>query len=537
MAAEDTSRSAAAQAAVLRTRDWPVLKTLYRLAYRVSLALFSIAFNLTFGRCGALYLRRGMASGDWTPGVSDIDLLAILDSAGSEPESRSIQKLWRLYGAFKRIFPFFGELQIAAPPEIAAYARWGGYRAREMRRWRLLCGMPSAMPFAAAPQPGPRLFYLQEALSSYLSLAQLYFETAGRRSPPAFGFKARKFFIDVARFGRACLRDGEELASRERQLDRLAEDGRLTAAEILRKPQKVSRNDVQALLLEAMTLADKACAGYFPASKSEASAIAPPEKGLWRDLAEFKDPDPELWSGRLSALKALDLPGGAGFFMDSLFRWFVVLDSLPAPEKFSGLAGLMDRWHLHDNAFAAPGWVLTYRILQGLMFSPHLDSPFLAFALGPRGSAEKAWVLKHGREFPLWDKYYRLQWNVDLARLFAPRPDDLAALSRQAMAEFALSEKTLALDSSHGHNAYRLFFLLSRLMGPRVCLKEQRPCDAQDMGDLLKRFAADFPDARPWLARLEAQWLKKTEAEVNGRPPGELLPWLGPLSQEIPRPR
>jgi len=508
----------AVRAAAIRTRNRPAFLALYRAVYRGALALFSAAFRLSFQKHGALYLRRGMAGRDWLPGISDIDLLAVLDG-GAQAESGAALKLWRLHQGFKRVFPFFGEIQIANPLEIGGYVREGGWRAREMPRWKTLRGKALEIALPAARNSELGLFHLQEALGAYLSLAQTYFGSAGEKEPPEFGFKVSKFFTDVFRHGQAAAEGSGEIPTRR---EYLALAGSRIAAEwikILRRPEAIGRNEALQLLLAAMAFADEACLNHFSPLKSRRRPLESPNKSEWYDVAGSPDPNFALWSRRMRTLAALHLPGGCGFFMDNLFRWFVVLDRPPALEQFKILSHRLDRWHLRENAFSAPGWIFTYNILQGLIYSPFLDSPFLAFGLGPTGSPERMWLLKHSRKRQIWSQYYRLQWNIDTSRLFSPDQAEMETLARQTAAALNLSFRALALDPAAGHNAYRIFFLLSRVLSLRLYLDEGSPIDAQDADSVLDCYRIRFPASEPWMTRLESQWLGRDESEINAGPP------------------
>jgi len=503
------------RAAAIRTRNRPVFLGLYRAIYRGALGLFSAAFRLDFKGRGALYLRRGMAGREWLPGISDIDLLAAVDDDGPE----AVLKLWRLYLSFKRIFPFFGELQIAEPRELDGYAQAGGWRAHEMPEWKIASGRPAKIKESAAAKSGLGLFHLQESLAAYLSLAQTYFGAAEKKEPPEFGFKASKFFIDVFRHGQAAMERARNIPTRREYLAVIGSHVSAKTAKTLERPEKIGRSEAFELLLAAMIFADETCVRHFSDSVGRRLPLQSPNAGEWYDLVGSPDPNFALWSRRARTLAVLDIPGGCGLFMDNLFRWFIVLDRPPSPQKFKILAARMDRWHLRENAFSAPGWAFTYNILQGLLYSPFLDSPFLAHGLGPPGTPGRIWLLKHSRRYPLWNQYYRLQWNVDARRLFAPDRAEMATLARQTAAALKLSARALALDPETGHNAYRIFFLLSRVLGPRLYLEDGSPLDAQDADDLLQRYRARFPDSEPWIRRLESEWLSRPEAEANAEAP------------------
>ncbi len=526
---------AALRAWVIRTRDRPAWLSLYRSIYRGAIALFSAAVFVRFRNRASLYLRRGMTRRDWTPGISDVDLIAILDGQACV-ETEAAQKLWWLYRGFKRFFPFFGELQITTPNEIRDYARHGGWRAREMPDWLPLGGRPALDRVPDGDASALKLFHLQEALAAYLSLAQTYFETAGKKEPPEFGFKTSKFFIDVLRHGCAAAHGALEVPSRQEFLGETRSGAAPESAKILRRPEEIDRDWARRLLLEAMNFAEEACGRHFSGQSRTQFAVESPNAAQWYDLAGSPDPHFALWSRRMRTLAALHIPGGCGFFMDNLFRWFIVLDHPPTPEHFEVLAARMDRWHLRENAFSAPGWALTYNILQGLLHSPFLDSPFLAHGLGPAGDPRKIWLLKHSRKHQIWDQYYRLQWNIDTSRLFAPNPKEMRTLARQTAAALNLSIRVLALDSKAGHNAYRIFFLLSRILAPRLYLNDGLPMDAQDADALLSRYREQFPESERWLTRLESEWLSQSETNANSAPAEAFFRSYGPFfeSQRSP---
>jgi hypothetical protein len=226
--------------------------------------------------------------------------------------------------------------------------------------------------------------------------------------------------------------------------------------------------------------------------------------------------------------------------MDTLFRWYVIAEAPPDRAALSALAGQMDRWHLTDNAFQAPGWLATYSILQGILAGPHLHAPCLwrSFTLAKPESPGPLCALAYSK-YPLWNGHYRLQWNFLSQRLHPPAGVQLQRAARQAAAELALAFRPFGLARDSGTPAYRLFYLYSRILSLRLFLERDIQADPHDIDALLAMYQTEYPESRPWLKRLETEWLCLSEDNLSGLSPDAVfyphLPFLQRTLDELLR--
>ncbi|MCX5796117.1 MAG: hypothetical protein NTY77_11530 [Elusimicrobia bacterium] len=492
---------------VIATRGWPLFGAGYCAAYGLAVRLAA----LLLAPLAALYLRRGLSRQGLTPGVSDVDLLAVLDIP-RDGEADLLRGLWRRYRLAKSLFPMLGELQVATKDELAAYLSCGGIRRLEAPGWQVLRGGAPPAP-APAGVDSARL-HLHEALAAYIFLSQTYFESAREPRLPDFGFRVAKGFLDVLRHASAA-QDGLPTA-----LERLRARSELTGSlpgdlrRGLEQPDLLDRDAGLRLLGLALSRIDGLCGGLaLPAASAPTGPAHSPPANAGCDG----------WPALLSALGP-----GTGLFMDTLFHWYVVLSGAPEPEALRKVAGLMDGWHLRDPRFQSAGWLVTRNVMQALLLVPHLDTPFFAWALGGPDRGDGLWVRALSRH-PLWAGHYRLRWKLG-GGLRPPGPEELRRSARQAASELALALRMFGLGSWAGGNSYRLFFLYSRVLSLRLFLERGVIVDPHDIDALLDAYAEHFPEARSWLERLAAEELRSPAAELDALDPAELfyrhLPFL-----------
>ena len=486
---------------VLRTRHWPVFGPLYRLYYRLAARLAALGLRAAIGRrLEALYLRRGLIGDSWEPGVSDIDLLAVLTPDAEDPAL--LRRLWSAYRSLKKPFPMLGELQVCSRAQLARFARHGGLRAAEMGGWRPLLGAAPPETTAGGPEA-----CLQEAAFSYLALLHSYFEwRAGRDSER---YKMAKAFLDAVRCARAaeCGRAVPDSRLQEIVVLRLRNEAALIDA--VEKPELLDAELAFKLVHVAFGVLDAVCAPTAPG----AAAVAP---------ARAEDVGEGIWARRLHALTAPGLPRPAGVFWDSLFRWYVVLDRPPEPLALRLLLEQMETWRRGEApvAIPQPGWLVSYGILQALALSPHLETPFFHRTLGLEATA---FWRRPASGSALWKDQVRWRWNVDLARLAPPQPEAQRALARQTAAEFSLSLPLFTAEAWSGANAYRLFYLYSRVLPLALYARTAAPCDPHDIDAVLAAYAAAFPEDASEISRLREETLTQSAATLDARDPAQLF--------------
>jgi hypothetical protein len=118
--AQDRTRKLV-RGAVLKTNPYPPFRVLNRLPYRWALrAVRKIA--RTIPEIRSIGVRNGFATGDWIPGLSDIDLLAIVSEDLDPGRGFAVVDSFRAsYFQLQRTFPMLGELIMLAEDDLDAW--------------------------------------------------------------------------------------------------------------------------------------------------------------------------------------------------------------------------------------------------------------------------------------------------------------------------------------------------------------------------------------------------------------------------------
>lgn len=431
---------------VLATKDGFAWRGLYWLAYAGGAAWLRLRLASERG-IAAARLHRGWRTGDWQPGVSDLDALAVARDLSGEDGARRVARLWRRYGSWKRLLPFLGEILLAERPEVDAFVRTGGARAAAVAR---TLGLD-------APPPGGRADDLVECAHAYTRLLQCAFSPGEPWARNARN--AEKSLLDVLRHGP--LREpGSPLLSRVEAAART----RSTALAALRASEPAD----QALAFsraaaEALSALDAAFS-----LKSEGAA----EPVFARGASEALD---ELY--------ACFGPAMTGALTDELYRSYVVLDARGSqPEELSpALAAAARRRPLIPGTLPVP---LTGGLWRALARSPYLEDPTRGLGFG----ASK--TLDAGRLFP---GVSQAAWGECLV----PAPSEaLRAAARPAAANFALTWRWLGAGGGNPRVVFH--YLISRALGLRLLLERGEAVPFFSLDPLLERCAGEFPElARP----------------------------------------
>ena len=176
-------------------------RQLFLLYYRAALSACA-ACGRADGGVEALLAHRGWTRGDWTPGVSDLDLFVVLGPGGQPVR-------WAAASAkLKKIFPVIGEWLCATRPELDLYSRHGDLRAAELAAFaRPLCGRGG---IGRGYRPGAaklRVDAWNECFHAHARLCNIFFS---RQPGEAGAYGARKSLLDLERYG-ACAAAGPEV--------------------------------------------------------------------------------------------------------------------------------------------------------------------------------------------------------------------------------------------------------------------------------------------------------------------------------------
>ena len=104
--------------AVLKTNaHWP-FSLLNPMPYSWAIRQFVKACQ-HFPEIRSVYLRHALLQGQWTPGLSDIDLTVIIDQRVARAEEFAfLAAFWKRIGLLQRVFPMLGEIQILSEAHL-----------------------------------------------------------------------------------------------------------------------------------------------------------------------------------------------------------------------------------------------------------------------------------------------------------------------------------------------------------------------------------------------------------------------------------
>lgn len=323
------------------TAGSPVFSAAYRGLYKAG-ALAAGAF-LRPGPDWSVHLYRGMASPDWTPGLSDMDLALLAPDLPPDGDWEAFSSLRRRLDRFRLVFPFTSEVLIAPSAAFSSLVSRWGLKGSEFRTASRPLAGPRLMPSPPA-EPGPA--DMTEAFYSYTIMFS-HFLSDGL--PPAFRKRnCLKGLADVRRY-----LDGTSPARASRKE---------YAASIGLDPDDTAASDPA----EAAFGAFRALHAASPAERS-----AEPRRGetpRWFNAHAFA-----------SACGALRDDAGcdAGVALDPLYRVYLILPDEAAGDRemFLRSCRALNSARARFRSFSAAPLALTrssFALLSGL---PYLNNP------------------------------------------------------------------------------------------------------------------------------------------------------------------
>lgn len=125
--------------AVLRSNAYWPLSILYRQPYHLAIKAF-VKLCCTYPEIKSVYLRHPLVEGNWTPGLSDIDLTIITrEGIVAEQEFDFLRSFWKKFRRIKKLFPMYGEIYVLSE---AYFELWQEveFEGSNAPNWSLLCG-------------------------------------------------------------------------------------------------------------------------------------------------------------------------------------------------------------------------------------------------------------------------------------------------------------------------------------------------------------------------------------------------------------
>lgn len=463
--------------AVLRTREVPGLRALYRGAYAAATAASARAL-LSLPGMGSVHLHRGLTREGWEPGLSDIDLVLVRAHAEVD-EAAGLSRLSRRLSSLRCVLPMLGDVWLGTPAEYRCYLRWGGLRVWEdLPHWRRLGGTPLEVPeLAESPAKLRWLDAWVWLFTSHMELSRRLFRPGAE--PDRDLAHLRKFYLDVRRYADFLLEDREEPASR---------------AETRRRLASLDTSDVRALWLDSsrrLALASRRVLG-MTASAEAARAPLPPAT---------LEPVVRLAAALPDALVAVNPP----------YHTWVVLKAGASSADYERAAA----------AFAAvdvPGVPVA---IEPETWALVLQSSYLGAPLGWLGGGAGVGSERGAGVFPGFSAS-ALGPEEELRVLDAGLRREVAA---EAASWMLVWWRALWIDETHS-NRFLLFHLLTRALGLRLALAGEAPQPFSDWEVLLARSAARFPEDAVPVASLRALLYSLDEETLGSRRRDRLPPGL-----------
>lgn len=339
------------------TAELPGFRTLYRLLYLAAVPAARALLGIP--GVSSLYLYRGMASADWVPVLSDMDLACALDYSSPGGDWAVYSRLRARLRLLKALFPFTGEVLFAGRKQLPAFITgWGVKGAEFQTSSRLLAGRPferAGERAAGAAADETEAFY-----SYTLLMSQLFSDELPR------DFRRRnclKSLVDIKRY---LDKDAADRASRRAYACRVG----LPLGSYPFSPELRSAFEAFRALHSA--------AVNSPARPRLVPAAAP-SHGFNR----------HAFQAVCAGLEA-DCGVSLGVVLDALYRVYLVLpDGAAADEKvFSAVYGALRRVRAAHPFLSAAPLLLTgasFAFLSGL---PYLNNPLFPadLALGGGGA-------------------------------------------------------------------------------------------------------------------------------------------------------
>lgn len=420
-----TSRKVRARVAVIKLNRIAVFRTCFKLYYRCARLLFSFLSRYLFPEIISLKVHRGCSTGDWEPGVSDIDVLIEIRGLTPAETARFIGRWAGFYASFKFFFPIIGETIIASRPERELYNSWGDIRS--------ISAQTPAHPGSRVIELKTALDMWTEGLHAHTRLAKM--SISRTPTPAAIARRElRKSVLDIIRYSAAYrlyppLRPILSRPETENSLDASADFTQRELAGILRRSKDDDADDA-----EMKRLIQFACAHTTNILEQDALHLFDRLTGFLSPAPVVQRFPPSREEDESASRVLVLLKKGLGIFFDSavfddVFNSVVVLKQVPG--RVNDLAcgiSILDCMTACHSSMQGAIFPLGPRSLALMGIGAYGDDPLkLAFPAGLDAGAGSAVCLRSGTKPPFAAHhvtFFQAAGTVRPAPHFVPESND-----------------------------------------------------------------------------------------------------------------
>jgi predicted nucleotidyltransferase len=454
------------------TAQLPGFGLFYKAVYKAALIISAEVFY--FDRIKSIYLHRGIASGSWVPGLSDIDLHIVISELNFNEEFEVIKKFSSRYRMLKRFFPFLGEVLISRQDELSKYISYGGVKAQEFKAYaRIIKGYPFS--FSLENKTLEDISNTNESFYSYTILMKMIFSKT-LYPPKAILRNTQKALLDIMRYS-----------------DTMAEaDSRLSRQNYLKFILNYEKDFFGSCkFTDTSALAYKAFLHLHNYLSKDVFKTAKQSKN--KKLI-YKTSKPVKFDESLCKKSYLDDIVGEirnkvgnqdlSFVLDNLYRFYIVIPNKDVKKSklFEGIYVEVEKLKKHYTFIDANPMILSETSFILLMQSAYLNNPAFFMDFDPFNSSEI--IIDEGF---LGEKLiYKNIAHLKKIPVFE---------------EFILKNAQLSLF--HLANSWRFFFsdshihyLHSRIMCLRLILEKNIVVSPSNFKFLSEVFFQEFPETR-----------------------------------------
>jgi hypothetical protein len=476
-----------------------VLRTLYAGYYHAALAVLRLWLKASGLPLNGLWLRRGLAGTDWTPGGSDVDLAAALPELPVEQEMAWLDRWHEGLRRLRHIFPIIGETQLATDREWRRYLADGDIRALELPREAkpLLGQVPRpARPSAPAEESWlaarRSLDIWSEALHAYIRLAGLACDE--KADDPRAAFNARKSLLDVARYGWALSSPDWEAFPRPQAAAVLSRGGGAAAQAVEALEQARGSREVR----DAVETSLLVCAQELEASAGAVRGRLPAEAASLEPASAvviFPEPEKAVLLEKLCLRLERESAGLlVGALHDSVNHWLLALRAGAGPDELRPAWRALLAVRREESALSQVLIPLPPEALRLALWSPHLEDPLRARSvLAALGRGAAAVCVSSGSS-PLLRRHTLGLWRLAEAGIAAPPRPLAEALLRESLAHLLVNWRALGGPHRREDDYCRWTYLYGRVLSLRLFTDRGEARPVFPLEPLARRFAETYPE-------------------------------------------